>query len=209
MRSQDLSKQDLYEGVKTLIEEENNHIILPQQKIFTLFSIAFQYLLYTSTKKAGAYIIRIEDSALAEKISKRAKDPSTRKFLQSLMVPRKFKYGQSTFYLDFFHIGSWSLTSDIPKSKIQAALIVKNTNDKPMTELDTEEEEEDNVMANLPEDYFLTSLAEFVPKTVTIAYGIQDHEFLKEISFPFVKKEKERLKGFTISKNIDLDSIEE
>ena len=85
----DLNKNDLYESVKALVECESSHIHLHQHKLFTLFSVAFQYLLYMSTKKPGAYIIRIEDSQLAEKIARKAKDLSSRKFLQTLLLPRK------------------------------------------------------------------------------------------------------------------------
>lgn len=211
--SKDLSKEDLYESVKTLVEAENeNHLLLDQQKLFTLFSIAFQYLLFKSTKEPGAYILRIEDSALAEKLAKKSKDPSTRRFLQSLLLPRKFKYQRSTFFLDFFHIGSWSLTSDIPREKIKGAIVVKNTSDRPMTEIEMDEEEAENdPMAALPKDYFLTSLTEFVPKTITIAYEWEEgsHLPLKRIQFPFIKKEKERVAGLTLSRDIDLEKIEE
>ena len=93
--SKDLSKEDLYESVKTLVETEEEHIHLDQQKLFTLFSVAFQYLLFKSTKEPGAYILRIEDSALAEKLAKKSKDPSTRRFVQSLLLPRKLKYQKS------------------------------------------------------------------------------------------------------------------
>ena len=102
MTSGDISKQDLYEGVKTLIEAESNHIHLTQQKLFTLFSIGFQYLLFQSTKKPGAYIVRVEDGILADKLAKKSKDPSSRKFMQSLLIPRKLKYEKSVFYLDYF-----------------------------------------------------------------------------------------------------------
>jgi len=211
--SKDLSKEDLYESVKTLVEAENEkHLLLEQQKLFTLFSIAFQYLLFKSTKEPGAYILRIEDSALAEKLAKKSKDPSTRRFLQSLLLPRKFKYQRSTFFLDFFHIGSWSLTSDIPREKIKGAIVVKNTSDRPMTEIEMDEEEiENDPMTALPKDYFLTSLTEFVPKTITIAYEWEEgnHLPLKSIQFPFIKKEKERVAGLTLSRDIDLEKIEE
>jgi len=209
MRGKDLSKEDLYESVKTLVETEEKHLHLSQQKLFTLFSIAFQYLLYLSTKSSGAYIIRIEDSALAEKLARKSKDPSTRRFIQSLTLPRKLKYQKSTFFLDFFHVGSWSLTADIPKEKIMGAIIVKNTSSRPMVEIDLEEGEETDPMAGLPEDYFLTSLTEFVPKTITIAYEWQNELPLKEISFPFIKKERERVAGFTLSKEIDLENIDD
>src|SRR3989339_1189447 len=100
----DLSKQELYEAVKMLVDTDDSHphIHLNQHKLFNLYSIAFQYMLYRSTKNPGAYIIRIEDSHFAEKISKRAKDPSSRKFLQALLLPRKIKYNSSTLFLDFF-----------------------------------------------------------------------------------------------------------
>lgn len=213
MRGKDLSKEDLYNSVKTLVETEDKHIHLDQQKLFTLYSIAFQYLLFRSTKKPGAYILRIEDSALADKLARKSKDSSTRRFMQSLMLPRKLKYQQSTFYLDFFHVGSWSLTADIPKDRIQGALVVKNTSNKPMTEIDFDEQEEGEVdlMANLPKDYFLTSLTEFIPKTLTIAYGWENESGLplKQIQFPFIKKERERVAGLTLSKEIDIEEIDE
>ena len=76
--SGDITKQDLYEGVKTLIETDALHIHLTQQKLFTLFSVGFQYLLFESTRNPGAYIIRVEDGYLADKLAKKSKDPSTR-----------------------------------------------------------------------------------------------------------------------------------
>ena len=100
MRSQ-LSKTDLYESVKTLVESENNKIILPQHKLYTLFSIAFQYLLFKSTKEPGGYIIRVENSQLADKLARQAKDPSTKNFLHSMLLPRKLKFQKSMFFLDF------------------------------------------------------------------------------------------------------------
>jgi hypothetical protein len=197
--SGDLSKSDLYEGVKTLVESESKHINLPQQKLFTLFSIGFQYLLFLSTKKPGAYIIRVEDGILADKLAKKSKDPSTRKFIQSLLIPRKLKYEKSVFYLDYFHYTSWNLTSDIPKDKVQAALVIKNTSSRPMMEID---EDEDSILEQLPPNHFLTTLTDFVPKVITIA--IEDKiETAIDISFPFIKKEKERtVSGVTINEDL-------
>ncbi len=211
----DLSKEDLYESVKTLVETEEKHLLLDQQKLFTLFSIAFQYLLFKSTKEPGAYIIRIEDSSLADKLAKKSKDPSTRRFIQSLLLPRKLKFQSSTFYLDFFHVGSWSLTADIPRDKIKGAIIVKNTAERPMTEFEMNEagevEENTDIMAALPKDYFLTSLTEFVPRTLTIAYEWIEgaHLPLTSVQFPFIKKEKERVAGLTLSRDIDLDNLDD
>lgn len=104
------------------------------------------------------------------------------------------------------------MTADIPKEKIKGAILVKNTSSKPMQEIDLEEEEDiPNPMAGLPEDYVLTSLTEFVPKTITIAYdwGAIEPLPLCEVNFPFIKKERERVAGFTLSKDIDLEEFEE
>ncbi len=37
----DLEKELLYNGVKTLVEHPSPHLHLPQQKLFTLFSLGF------------------------------------------------------------------------------------------------------------------------------------------------------------------------
>lgn len=199
----DLSKQDLYEGVKTLIETDAVHVHLPQQKLFTLFSIGFQYLLFQSTRKPGAYIIRVEDGHLAEKLAKKAKDPSTRKFMQSLLIPRKLKYEKSVFYLDYFHLGSWNMTSEIPKDKIQAALIVKNTSSKPMMEIEMGDEEDSAIIDTIKNRQYLKTLMEFVPRTITIAFE-ETFEGTTQVTFPFIKKEKEKtVSGVTISDEIE------
>src|SRR5690606_7633579 len=97
----------------------DKHIHLCQQKLYTLFSIAFQYLLYQSSKNNGAYIIRVEDSFLAEKLARKAKDETSRKFMARLLHTRKLRYERSTFYLDYFNLQSWSLTADLPKSRLK------------------------------------------------------------------------------------------
>lgn len=202
---QDLSKQDLYESVKALIElETEKHIHLNQQKLFTLFSIGFQYFLFRSTKNPGAYIIRVEDSQLAEKFARKSKDPSTRKFMQSLMIPRKLKFQKSVFYLDFFHIGSWNLTSELPAEKIKGALVVKNTSTKPMDETT---QPEDETLPELPKDYYYTMLKEVAPETIVIAFE-KEFEGVHPYQFPFIKKESERsIKGVYIGKDIDVDDL--
>ncbi len=207
MSRDDLSKSDLYESVKTLIETEHPHIHLPQQKLYTLFSISFQYMLFRSTKKPGSYLIRIEDSQLADKLARKSKDLSTRRFMQSLLLPRKIKFNKSMFYLDFFHIGSWALTAEIPREKFQGALIVKNANNRPMMEL--EEDGEEAVTNAFPPNYYLESLLEFMPKTITIAYEQDFGDELKQVNFPFIKKEKDRIaNGVTISREIDVDNLD-
>lgn len=204
--SSDLTKQDLYEGVKTLIETDAVHIHLPQQKLFTLFSVGFQFLLFQSTRKPGAYIIRVEDGHLAEKLAKKAKDPSTRKFMQSLLIPRKLKYEKSVFYLDYFHLGSWNLTTEIPKDKIQAALIVKNTSSRPMFELDEIDDEGHSAIIDTIKNHdYLKILMDVVPKTITIAFE-ETFEGTTQINFPFIKKEKEKtVSGVTINDDVDWD----
>lgn len=218
MKRGDLSKQELYESVKTMIEvsEEHPHIHLSQHKLFTLFSIGFQYLLYQSTKNPGAYIIRVEDSALADKLARKSKDESTRRFIQNLLLPRKLKFGGSTFFLDFFHIGSWNLTNEIPKEKLKAALIVKNTSTRPMMEspsgldemVEDEEWRKEATGIDLPRDYYLSFLKDAVPATITIAFE-QEYDSLHPVEFPFIKKEKERtLSGVTLNSDIDWDKFE-
>lgn len=203
--STDLSKQDLYEGVKTLIETDAVHIHLPQQKLFTLFSVGFQYLLFQSTKRPGAYIIRVEDGHLAEKLAKKAKDPSTRKFIQSLLIPRKLKYEKSVFYLDYFHMGSWNMTNEIPKEKIQAALIVKNTSTRPMMEIEVNDVDETAFPDTIKDGQYLKMLMDCTPRTITIAFE-ENFEGTTQVIFPFIKKEKERtVSGVTINEELDWD----
>ncbi|MFY7993189.1 MAG: hypothetical protein ACOVP4_07860 [Bacteriovoracaceae bacterium] len=196
----DLDKTTMYEAVKTLVEEEARHLHLDQQKLFTLFSIAFQYILFRSTKFPGHYIIRIEDSFLAEKLARKAKDESTRKFMNRLMVPRRLVYGNSTFHLDFFNISTWGITKDLPKEKIMAAIVVKNTQQAPMED-EVEFRPEDIFGPN----YYLTSLLEFVPKTITIAFD-NKFENLTPVQFDFIEDTTERLaSGVKISDDVSLE----
>ena len=73
----------------------------------------------------------------------------------------------------------------------------------------TEEEEPDPILATLPEDYYLSSLQEFVPKTITIAYDC-DFPGTKKVDFPFIKKEEKRtISGVRLSSDINFDDLEE
>jgi hypothetical protein len=203
----DLEKVNLYEAVKTLVEHPAQHIHLDQQKLFTLFSIAFQYILFCSTKQPGHYIIRIEDSLLAEKLARKAKDETTRKFLQRLIVPRRLSYGNSTFHLDYFQLSTWGMTKDLPKEKIRAAIIVKNTSHNPLIdESDFRHVTLDEQAVQLfGKHYYLTSLKEIVPKTITIAF---DEEFpdLETVQFGFIEERSERLvDGVKISQDINFE----
>ncbi len=205
----DLSKEHLYEAVKTLVECDAKHIHLNQHKLFTLFSVAFQYMLFHSQKSPGAYIIRIEDSKLAEKLARKSKDPSTRKFLQSLLVPRKLKYGKSMFYVDFFNINSWNLTNEIPPERLKGAIIVKDAIDRPMNI--NEESEADLELAEsiklLPENYYIEFLKEVMPKTIVISFD-QELSDYQVVNFPFIKKDETKtISGVTLGKDINWDII--
>lgn len=205
--SGDINKNDLYESVKTLIETEHNHLLLDQHKLYTLFSIGFQYFLFASTKDPGHYIIRVENAKLADKLAKKSKDPSTRKFITSLLIPRKFKYDKSMFYLDFFNFQSWNLTSEIEPGKLKGALIVKDSSDKAVDPFAEDEMTPESI--GLPKDYHLTSLLGSCPKTITIAFE-NEYENLEAIRFPFIKKEEQRtISGVTIGTDIDWDSIDD
>ena len=210
MSRRDLDKETLYTGVKQLIETDSPHVLLPQQKLFTLFSIAFQYFLFNSTRDPGHYILRIDDSFLAEKLARKAKDDITRKMMQRIYLPRRLKYEGSVFHLDFFTFQSWALTNELPKDRIKGALIVKNTQPTPLTTADIDEIEEDPaLMSDIPEDLFLTSLTSFVPKTITIAYG-EDYSGLEPVKFDFIKEEQERLaSGVRIAGDIDLSNVDD
>lgn len=207
--AQDLSKDLMYEGVKTLIEAQKPHIHLPQQKLYTLYSLAFNYFLYKSEKNPGHYIVRVEDSYLVEKLIRKAKDSTSRKFLQKMALPRKFRYNNSCFHLDFFNFATWANTNELPKDKIKGALIVKNTSKSPVGHDFSEDEEFLAVLKTLPPNYYLESLKEFVPETITIAFE-ETYEDLHSINFPFIKDEpsEKTVKGVSIAANIKLDDID-
>lgn len=203
----DLDKATLYQAVKTLVENPAPHIHLHQQKLFTLFSIAFQYILFRSTKNPGHYIIRIEDSLLADKLAKKAKDETTRKFMGRLLVPRRLVYGSSTFHLDYFPLATWGVTKDLPKERIQGAIIVKNTSHNPLIdESDFRHVTLDEQAVELfGKHYYLNSLREIAPRTITIAFEEQ-FEDLDPIEFDFIEEKSERVvDGVKISGDVQLE----
>jgi hypothetical protein len=208
----DIDKNTLYEAVKTLVEfEGKHHVQLVQHKLFTLFSIAFQYMLYHSTKEPGAYIIRAEDSQLVDRLARKAKDPTSRKFLQRMLLPRKLKYNNSTFYLDFFHVGTWNITKDIPADKLKGAIIIKNSSTKPMHDLGHVEEPDENDLAilNLPKNYFCSTLQPVCPRIIVIAFD-EMIEGLSPVEFEFIQKDKRQtVSGVTLAKDLDWDKIDE
>lgn len=209
MSNKDLTKEELYHGVKQIIEAETNHIHLSQQKLYTLFSVAFNYILFEAERTPGHYIIRIEDNYLLEKLARNSKDMSSRKFLQKLNLPRRLKYGNSMFHLDFFSFTTWANTNEIPKAKVKGALLVKNAN-KSIMEDTPEDEEVQAILDNMPKDYYLKSLQEFVPNIVAIAF---DHDFenMERVKFPFIKEESDLkpLKGVHISGDVNFDDLED
>jgi hypothetical protein len=200
--SGDLSKNELYEGVKSLVEASSSNIHLEQQKLFTLFSIAFQYILFYSMKNPGAYIIRVEDGILADKLAKKSKDPSTRKFMSSLLIPRKLKYEKSVLYLDYFNPSSWNLTQEIPSDKVKGSIIICNTSKRPMMEIDPEDEVDS---IHLDKELYYKQLVSICPKNIIIAFESSFPDFTA-LSFPFIKKEKEKtISGVTIHDDIEWD----
>ncbi|HXH75217.1 MAG TPA: hypothetical protein VNJ08_09650 [Bacteriovoracaceae bacterium] len=203
----DLDKSTLYEAVKTLVESPSNHIHLDQQKLFTLFSIAFQYILFRSTKHPGHYIIRIEDSLLADKLVRKAKDETSRKFLGRLIIPRRLVYGNSTFHLDYFPLATWGVTKDLPKEKIQGAIIVKNTSHNPLIdETDFRHITQDEQAIELfGKNYYLRSLMDIAPKTITIAFN-EVYEGLDNVRFEFIEEKTDRyIDGVRISDDVNLE----
>lgn len=203
----DLDKSTLYEAVKTIVESPAKHIHLDQQKLFTLFSIAFQYILFRSTKKPGHYIIRIEDSMLAEKLARKAKDETTRKFMGRLLIPRRLAYGNSTFHLDYFPLATWGVTKDLPREKIQGAIIVKNTSHNPLIdESDFRHvSDDDQAIALFGKHYYLNTLMDISPRTITIAFE-EKFEGLESIQFDFIEEKSERMvDGVMISSDVQFE----
>lgn len=206
----DLDKSTLYEAVKTLVESSAKHIHLDQQKLFTLFSVAFNYVLFRSTKNPGHYIIRIEDPMLAEKLARKAKDETTRKFMSRLMVPRRLAYGNSTFHLDFFPLATWGITKDLPKEKIQGAIIVKNTSHNPMIDEGdfrhvNEDDQAIQAIQLFGKDYYLNTLMEICPRTITIAFN-EEYEGLEPIQFSFIEDKNESMvDGVIVSHDVHFE----
>ncbi len=203
----DLDKSTLYEAVKTLVEHPSKHIHLDQQKLFTLFSIAFQYILFRSTKHPGHFIIRIEDPALAEKLAKKAKDDTTRRFLSRLIIPRRLTYGNSTFHLDYFPLATWGTTKDLPKEKIQGAIVVKNTSHNPLIEESDfrHVSGDEQATALFGEHYYLNSLVDIAPTTIMIAFN-ENYENLEKIQFDFIEDSATRIvDGVQISEDLHFD----
>lgn len=208
MSKKDITKEDLYEGVKSIIDSGEPHIHLCQQKLYTLYSIGFNYLLFESERNPGHYIIRVEDSYLLDKIGRKAKDDTSRKFIYKMNLPRRLKYGNSMFHLDFFSFTTWANTNELPKEKIKGALIVKNASKSPIGSDFTDDEDVQAVLANLPKDYYRQSLIEFVPKTITIAYE-ENYENSHLLKFPFIKDEGDSkvLKGVQIASDLNWDDL--
>lgn len=203
----DLDKSTLYEAVKTIVEHPAKHLHLDQQKLFTLFSVAFQYILFRSTKHPGHYIIRIEDSLLAEKLARKAKDDTTRRFISRLIVPRRLTYGNSTFHLDYFPLATWGVTKDLPKEKIQGAIIVKNTSHNPLIdETDFRHVNDDAQAVGLfGQHYYLNSLMDIAPRTITIAFN-EEFDGCETVQFDFIEESTERyVDGVRITGDIQFE----
>lgn len=203
----DLDKSTLYEAVKTIVESPAKHIHLDQQKLFTLFSIAFQYILFKSTKNPGHYIIRIEDPMLAEKLARKAKDETTRKFMGRLLIPRRLAYGNSTFHLDYFPLATWGVTKDLPQERIQGAIIVKNTSHNPLIdESDFRHvSDDDQAITLFGKHYYLSTLMDISPRTITIAFE-EEFEGLESIQFEFIEDKTDRMvDGVMISSDVQFE----
>ena len=108
--------------------------------------------------------------------------------------------------MDFFHFGTWNLTSEIPPEKIKGSIIVKRGNKNPLDEVKIEENEEE--VNPFPEDYYLTSIAEISPCNIFISHEEPVQGF-SEIKFPFIKEEKPKaVSGVKISDDINWDDVD-
>ena len=76
-----------------------------------------------------------------------------------------------------------------------------------MTEIH-QEETEGEMIHQFPPNHFQTSLMNFVPKTITIAFE-ETFEGTTPLVFPFIKKEKERTaSGVTLSDELEWDDAD-
>ena len=96
-------------------------------------------------------------------------------------------------------------------------VVVKNTAKRPLEmegeAVDPEEAEKalesNSVVNDLPKDFYISSLTDFVPKVILVAYE-EEYESFEKVSFSFIKKGKERLaKGGTISSDLNLENFSE
>ena len=93
--------------------------------------------------------------------------------------------------MDFFHFGTWNLTSEIPPEKLRESIIVKRGKKTNFEEFKNLDEEGEEVQNPFPEDYYLTSLVEVSPTNIFISHE-DTVEGFEEIRFPFIKEEKKR-----------------
>jgi hypothetical protein len=64
-------------------------------------------------------------------------------------------------------------------------------------------------MSDFPEDYYYTSLKEFVPQLVAIGHNCEFPES-KPVNIPFIKEKEERpAKGVKLAKDLSLDDLDE
>jgi hypothetical protein len=99
------------------------------------------------------------------------------------------------------------MTKDIPKEKIQGAIIVKNTSHNPLIdETDFRHVNEDDQAVNLfGKHYYLSTLMDIAPRTITIAFN-EEFEGLEPIEFGFIEESSERtIDGVRISENIQFE----
>jgi hypothetical protein len=205
--SDNLSQKHLYEGVKSIIETNHQHLHFYQHKLFTLFSLAFQFYLYKSTKEPGIYLIRVEDRHLADKLARKAKDADTRKFFCQLLPHGRLKFKSSSFYLDYFQTSSWKQTCSLDPQKIKGSLIVKNTSRNPM-EHEYLSDENEAEKQNFQQQLYYTTLRGIAAHSIVIAYESEFTESHKW-DFPFIQRDEERaLAGVKLSQNFKLETTD-
>lgn len=213
MEPYDLKKAELAESVGILVESGLGHIHLYQHKLFTLFSIAFQTMLYESIQNPGHYIIRIQDGNLCEKLIRKSKDESTRKFLAKLIIQRKLRYKDSIFLLDYFLPSSWGPINDISIGKIQNSLIVLDSNNRPVAndcELEAQLE-----LLSLKEHWgaypYYSTLRSVSKKTIVI-YQDQNNKNFEEtqkVYIPLIGHQEQQIaSGVKISADIKISDLE-
>ena len=126
-----------------------------------------------------------------------------------MTLPRRIKIKDSFIHLDFFALPTWAKTSELPKEKILGALIVKNAYQKPIS-FDTDDEQMIALLNSLPKDYPITTLSDFVPKTLVISLEENIEGFFPQ-RFDCIKEDSnERLaSGVSLSREINLNDLKD
>jgi hypothetical protein len=175
----DLDPEQMSQAILEL-ENSQGHLHLTQPKLYTLFTHSFHLLLQRALSERGAYLLRLEDAALASKLIKRAKSAAARKCLEKVLIARKVALGKSLLYLDYFAPNSWGQTMQQQTLTWKMALVVNHADPHQVA---------DPQQAPLSSDLYLTPMCSIFEKICWVAFEQQAPAGFQNFEFSFIKKE--------------------